>query len=367
MYDDPNFCPSTAETVTVHMVFAIMYFQYASRNFENIEQQSDLNHKSNMHYHYSLSMFYELSCSHTVQDVQALTMICTHLRNFPKPGASWILCQTTMSLAIELGMHRSSKRWAADAVPNILDVEMRKRIFWSLLAVHVTLCGKLGRPMPIRLEDMDVEMPEPLDDELLSENGLDTSRPGTCAHEIGLQAFGMVPLMIELYGTIYAVRREPETYIATIIRLEAKIRAWKNGHPPSIVTAGPSEPDRVPALYLVMWELEFRLLLRHPSVSMTNDVGFNAESMDKCADASHQMLGVVRELQKYKSLDTTWYQSAVYVMAITTTLFAQWNKRGTTSAGDLVALEVDMNKWLEVMGEVGSTLGKLKLNNHVLN
>lgn len=348
----------------VHMVFAIMFFQYAARNWEDAAQQASLNQQSNMHYHYSLSMFYQLACSHTVQDVQALTLICAHLRNFPKPGASWILCQTTMSLAIELGLHRSAKRWAPDATPNRLDIEIRKRTFWAILTIHVTLSGKLGRPMPFRYEDFDVEMPEPIDDELLSENGLDTSRPGRCMHEIGLHAIRIIPLYMELYSTIYAVRRHPDNYIGTISKLEAKLRTWKEGLPPDLVNgeAGTNEQEgRVFALYAQMWTLEFRLLLRHPSVSMTKDPAFNAESMRICVEASRQMLRVVRQLQKYKSLDTTWYNSAVYVMAITTTLFAQWDKRGDTSAADLAALREEMDMWLDIMGDVGALLGKQSL------
>ncbi len=307
-----------------------------------------------------MSMFYQLTCSHTVQDVQALTLICAHLRNFPKPGASWILTQTTMSLAIELGLHRSTNRWAPDTTPNPLDVEMRKRTFWAILTFHVTLSGKLGRPMVFRHEDFDVEMPEPIDDELLSENGLDTTTPGKCLHEIGLQGIRMLPLYMELYSTIYAVRRRPETYVATINSLEAKLRKWREGLPADLVKgeAGQSEQEgRVFALYAQIWALEFRLLLRHPSVSLTQDSAFNAESMRICVESSRQMLGVVRQLQKYNSLDTTWYNSAVYVMAITTTLFSQWDKRGETSAADLAALREEMDMWLDIMGDLGALLG----------
>ena len=266
-----------------------------------------------------------------------------------------------MALAIELGLHRSSKRWAPDAMPNPLDIEMRKRTFWGLLAIHVTLSGKLGRPMPFRMEDFDVEIPEPIDDDLLSENGLDTSRPGKCLHIIGLQAFRLVPLYMEMYSTIYAVRRLPDNYVSEVDALEAKLRAWKEGLPADLMKgeAGENEQEgRVFFLYSQVWALEFRLLLRHPSVSLTNDSTFNAESMRVCVESSRQMLGVVRQLQKFKSLDTTWYNSAVYVMAITTTLFAQWDKRNEISAADLAALREEMDIWLDIMGDVGSLLGK---------
>jgi hypothetical protein len=343
------------------MVFAIMFFQYSVRNLEDSAQAADLNTQSNLHYHFSLGMFYQLSCSHTFQDVQAMTMICAHLRNFPKPGASWMFCQTTMALAIELGLHRSSKRWAADAMPNALDIELRKRTFWGLLAIHVTLSGKLGRPMPFRMEDFDVEIPDPIDDDLLTENGLDTSRPGRCQHTAGLQAWRIVPLYLDLYSTIYAVRRSPENYVSEINALEARLRTWKESIPADVAkgTSGANEHEgRCFALYTQVWGLEFRLLLRHPSVSMTNDAKFNAESMRVCVETSRQMLGVVRQIQKFKSLDTTWYNSAVYVMAITTTLFAQWDKRNEISAADLAALREEMDIWLDIMGDVGALLGK---------
>jgi len=361
MYDDPLFRPTVAETVMVHMVFAIMFFQYGVRNMEDKVQQANTNNQSNMHYHFSLSHFYQLACSHTVQDVQALTLICSHLRNFPKPGASWILTQTTMSLAIELGLHRSAKRWALNNMPSILEIEMRKRCFWCLLAIHVTLSGKLGRPMSLRLEDFDVEMPESMDDELLSENGLDTTRPGKCLHNIGLQAFKIIPIFLELFTTVYAVRRQPETYMSTVNRLEAKMQAWKDSLPAELVQGdlGHSEQEgRVFALYAQIWELEFRLLLRHPSVSMTTDETFNAESMRICAESSRQMLAVVRQLRNFKSLDTTWYNSAVYTMAITMTLFVQWEKRNSLTRVELAALREEMDSWLDIMGTVGELLGK---------
>lgn len=344
----------------VHMVFAIMFFQNSVRNQHDKAERDRLNAMSNNHYHYSLSMFFQLSCSHTVQDVQALTLICAHLRNFPKPGASWILTQTTMSLAIELGLHLSSSRWVGVSEPNHLDIEMRKRTFWAILMIHVTLSGKLGRPISIRSEDFDVEIPEPIDDELLSEAGVDTSRPGVCRHEIGLQAMRLIPLFMELYNTMYAVRRYPDTYISTVNSLESKIRAWKDNLPPNLVRGELGESHlegRVFALYAEMWVLEFRLLLRHPSVEMTDDKAFKAENMRACLECSREMLERVTELQAFNSLDTTWYNTAVYVMAITTTLFATYAKE-KTSAADITTLRSDMDRWLSIMGDQGRLLGE---------
>ncbi|KAH8596660.1 fungal-specific transcription factor domain-containing protein [Bisporella sp. PMI_857] len=360
MYDDPNFRPNPAETVIVHMVFAIMYFHFAVRNQPDEATKNKLTSLSNAHYHYALGFFYQVSSSRTWMDVQALTIICMHLRNFPKPGASWVLSQTTMSMAIEIGLHRSVKRWVTDSPPSPLEIEMRKRVFFALLAVSVTLSGKLNRPMMLRLEDIDVEVPEPVDDELLSEQGLDRSRPGKCGHEVGLAAFRMTLLYLELYSTIYAIRSNPEEYVTTVSRLESKLRDWKSSLPAQLSKPGDSESGmegKVFAIYTQLWALEFRMLLRHPSKTATDDPGFNDESMKICVESSQQMLEAVKEARRYKSLDTTWYQVAVYVMAITITLYDNLEKRNKISVTEFAALRKDMDSWLDVLGEVGTLIG----------
>lgn len=360
MYDDPEFRPTPAEIVMVHMVFAIMFFQYSARNHGQTSQQSELNARSNLFYHYSLGYYYQLIASHTLQDIQALTLICAHLRNFPKPGASWMVTSSTFTLAIELGLHRSAKRWVQQAPQkNPLEIEIRKRVFWTLLSIHVTLSGKLGRPMPLRLSDFDVELPEPIDDELLSENGIDTSRPGKCAYKIGIEAFKAVTLFLELFNALYAVKRTPGNYVEVVNQLELKLKEWRAQWPEELVHE-PDEGDqeeRVFSLYLVLWAMEFRLLLRHPSISMTASADFNNENLDTCLESARTMLDTLKLLRKYKSFDTTWYNGAVYLMAITTTLYAQWYRRNELSAADIAYLKDEMDQWIDLMGDVGIPLG----------
>ncbi|KAI9830514.1 MAG: hypothetical protein M1819_005472 [Sarea resinae] len=363
IYDDPDFRPSPAELVMVHMMFAIMFFQYASRNWEDSSQQSDLHYRSNQHYHYALGFFYQLIANHSLQDVQALALLCAHLRNFPKPGASWVVTNMTLTLAIELGLHRSSKRWAqTNPVRNILEIEMRKRVFWSILLIHVTISGKLGRPMALRAEDFDVELPEAVDDELLSEAGIDTSREGKCAFRVGIEAFKLHPLFMELYSNIYAVKRSPQTYIETVRRLETKLQKWREQLPLELIQESGSEKqeERVFAVYIETWALEFRLLLHHPALSLTMSPEFNNENLDVCLECAQAMLHSVQQLRKYKSLDTTWYNGAVYLMAITSSLFGHWERRDQITAAGLSSLRAEMGQWLDIMGDVGGLLGSGK-------
>lgn len=360
MYDDPSFEPTPAEKVTVHCVFAIMLWQFVVRNWENPVQQADVNRRSNLHYHYALGFFRQLMASHTLQDVQAMAMLCIHLRALPKPGACWMMTSTTLNLAIELGLHRSMRSWAeASRKISVLEMELRKRIFWSVLVIHIIISGKLGRPMALREEDYDVEVPQAVDDNLLSEDGIDTSREGKCEFLVALTSFEFEPICIDLYNNIYAVKRSPQTYIETVLRLESRIQGYVDSWDMDQIREWDSADDvsKVYPLYIKMWPLEFRLLLRHPSLSLTSSTEFNDESLTICMDVSKQILTIVKQLQAWKSLDSNWQTGALFVLAISTTLFGHWERRDELTLAGFEGLKEDMKAWLSIMGDMGRFLG----------
>ena len=365
MYDDPSFEPCPAEEVIVHCVFAIMLWQFVVRNWENPVQQADFNRRSNLHYHYALSFFRQLMASHTLQDVQAMSMLCIHLRALPKPGACWMMTSTTLNLAIELGLHRSMRSWAPDSRKiSVLEIEIRKRIFWSVLVIHVIISGKLGRPMPLREEDYDVELPQAVDDNLLSDEGIDTSREGKCDFLVGMTAFRFQPICTDLYNNIYAVKRSPQTYIETVMRLEHRIQGYIDSLDTDLMRRWASTNDvtKVYPLYIRMWPLEFRLLLRHPSLSLTSSTEFNNESLTICMDLSKQILIIVKQLQAWKSLDSNWQTGALFVLAISTTLFGHWERRDELTLAGFDILKDDMRSWLSIMGDMGRFLGTNKVS-----
>lgn len=360
IYDDPTFEPSVAEKVMVHTMFAIMHLQYAARASRDDAHQMEMNQSSNFHYHYALGFFPQLMASHTLADAQALALLCLHVRNLPKPGACWMLTSMTLNLAIEMGLHRSTKSWAAATMKrSVLEIEIRKRVFWSILVIHVVVSGNLGRPLALRSDDWDVEMPEMVDDDLLSEAGIDYTRPGKCSFLVGLQAMLVVPIYMDLYNSIYAVKRSPAKYIDTVRGLERRILEFTEQLPRELhESASDDEMGRVHAHYLSIWPLHIRLLLRHPSLSLTTASDFNNENLTVCIDVSRKMLYHVKEVQKYQCLDGTWQTGALYLLAIATTLFAHWERRDQMTQSGLATLREEMRSWLSIIGDMANLLGK---------
>ena len=357
VYDEPGFLPSEIELVTVHMVFAIMYFQYWVRNRDATGQQNHLNELSNRHYHFALSKVFALVSSPDFAAVQALTLIASHTRSFPKPGSCLTICNLTLHRALEQNLHREPEQ---PTTGTNLRNELQKRVWWSLLSVYMAVQGRRGRPMPIKVEDFDVGFPEPIADELLGENGVDTTRTLDCHYEVGVAAFKLVPIFMEMYSNMYCVRRDPQNYTAIVEALEQQLKVWEK-ELPDILKYTPTAPlghNNVGGLYLEAFRLEFRLCLRHPTVAMTDDPKMMAENTHICEETARSMLRCVEQIFRLKSLDTTWYQISVYTLCIFTMLAAHWERRTSTTMEAVSALHGEVESWLAILLETTRLLGK---------
>ena len=348
------------------MVFATALDQLARRNIHDAKLRPDYTSRSHQYYHYSIAMFPQLMVGNTLEDMQALALICIHTRHFPRPEVGWMVMSVTFNRLIQLNYHRaasSGEPWVAQK--SFLEIEVRKRVFWSVLTILVTASGKLGRPMPIRLEDFDVEIPLPVADERLLETGLDESHPddpespGSCYFLVALEAFKIEPIYIELYNSLYAAKRTSEDYEEFVSQAEGRIQRWvEEWHPKFHSTSSTDIVNQVCMRYLESWSLEYRLLLYHPSLTLAKSATFNDTSLRKCLDVAQKWLRVIRVLQSYKALDTTWYNCAVYMLAIQTTLFGHSQLRDELTPAKLSTLKDDMRTWLSIMGDIGNLLGK---------
>lgn len=360
IYDEPDFVPPVPELVQVHMVFSIIYYQYGVRNWQETERRDQLNDLSNKHYHFSLSKFFDLMTSRDLAAIQAMVLMACHTRAFPKPGCGTLVSNLAFQRALELNLHRAPQIPLNGGRPpnggTNLTIEMRKRTWWVLISMYVSVTGRRGRPMPITVEEFDVPIPEPVNDELLTEDGVDTSQNLPYDWEVGMAMFKMVPLLMEMYSNIYSVRRDAQNYPKVIYALEEELRKWEDELPQSL-KFNPDEPqNNVAALYTRQFGLEMRLWMRHNSVNPASDKKMMAENTRVCEETARELLYGVQQMIANKSLDTTWTAMAVYSMSIFSMLVAHWERRYQTTPDQVAMLRREMDDWMEVLKEASQLL-----------
>jgi hypothetical protein len=345
---------SSANRVIVHMVLAHMKYQIGQRN-NNLAEESD----SEIQFKYALTFLPDLLKGQTVLDVQALALTAIHARNFQKPEAAWFITQLALSLAVEIGMHRS-----ALVLPEVerqkftpLEIEMRKRTFWTLYGLGVGLSGRIGRPMPLRMEDIDIEFPEALPDNLPEESHHLTEFR-KCSFHVGICVSKLLALFGQLYSCIYAVRVVSRSYSADVHRLEEELDAWRAGIPRELSDPSTAADEfRIFALYIQLWELEFKFLLRHPVIHRLHSSPENPPDLEQCLTICTRYLSIVNQLCDAKCLDCPWINVTVFLAVIFTTLFVQDLRENEITHLELKKLQSDMSMWDKVMGEAGKMLG----------
>jgi hypothetical protein len=343
--------PSTAEVVTVHMLLSSMYFQIYARNSDEQCLRDSI-----QNYHYAISFVPELIANHTLEDIQALTMICVHLRCQRRPGAAWWFTDTVLSLAVESGLHRSASAWQDSSIeytPHHL--EMRKRVFWTLLFTHTLLSVNLGRPMPLRCQDFDIEIPHAIDDDLPSDGNLSSWRK--CTYRAGIETAKLMPTCMRIHSTMYAVNSTGHCD-ADLQKLGEELDAFEAQRPVELKVGEHTKDEaRVAALYLDHMVGECQLLLHHPVMCRARSPIAIARNFDKCLSWIKKILAAAVQLKTFKSLDTTRLTARLYLLAIFTTLFITHQRRKELTQSDLEHFKLDMGLWLDVLGDVGHLLG----------
>lgn len=346
------------------MVFANILFQFGVRNSETLEQRNNFNNLSNKHYHFALSKMYDIYSSSEFEGLQGLVLIASHTRSFPKPGCGSIVANMALHRALELNLHRRAKKLGE---PTNLQNELRKRAFWCIMTVVVAINGRRGNPIPVNVQDFDTEFPEPIADELLSEEGVDTSQILPCPYEVAICGFKIIPIVMEMYTNVFSVRRDQGNYKNVLAALEAQMDMWEAQLPESmrLNPLKTQDQEMVGPLFARTFLLEFRLHIRHPSLAMTNDKDMIAENTQICEEAAREYLETVEHLSKMKALDTTWYQMSVYCVAILSMLVPQWERRCQISQEEVTKLRKDMDRWMDIVKEMSSLLGKSRRSMHL--
>ncbi|TIB67117.1 hypothetical protein E3P77_01859 [Wallemia ichthyophaga] len=171
----------------------------------------------------------------TLQDLQLIILMIVYLQGGPFSPACWAISSIGLVLAQDIGFHR--KRPQGDGLHD----ELRKRAFWCLYILDKQLSAMLGRPSTLHDEDIDVDEPSVLPDEM------DTSMQLSVLHFNKLIA--LVAILGEVLRTVYVVnkRRRPgsggagggglseaQRTLMDVAALDSKLHKWLDDMPPEL-------------------------------------------------------------------------------------------------------------------------------------
>ena len=181
--------------------------------------------------------------------LQTMLFIVLFLQSSARLSTCYSYIGIVLRSAIRMGLHRS--------VSNTFDpieMELRKRIWWIVRKLDTYVGALLGLPQMLNNDDIDQEMPEEIDDEYITKEGILPMPPGRLSVNVALNAHTQlvdilaktVKYVYPIKGTAHEHGKGSHSYVvshAKIREIEADLQTWMNNLPEQFKPGNAAAPE----------------------------------------------------------------------------------------------------------------------------
>lgn len=111
----------------------------------------------------------------SLTSVQARLLQCMYLLTQSRINHCWSLFGTVSRLAYAIGLNRKDRWPGSSNRSDKVDIQCRRRTFWSAFTLDTFLSAALGRPQSFDTEEIDNPLPD--EDDLLTGDDLVSNTP----------------------------------------------------------------------------------------------------------------------------------------------------------------------------------------------
>lgn len=254
-----------------------------------------------------------------------------------------------MQVVTALGLHRKFPAKLSKSGCSYLELELRKRIFWSAYTLDKYLSVMFGRPRLLHDEDLDQELPDEMNDEDLLEE--DPARrigsadsmmiasvlhyrsvsPGNAFLRTSLTLFySLGRILGEISRQLYSINPiSRDSPLETAVRLTSELEKWKESVPPIFNSVQPT--SLIPPLCRQSQVLQFAY--SHATIHVTRSFLLNdftdlsrrprvphpmvSTYVRKCIEAAEDVMTLVDSLaQQGVLIQSFWFTHYVCFCAI---------------------------------------------------
>ncbi|CCD23419.1 Asg1p NDAI_0B03850 [Naumovozyma dairenensis CBS 421] len=273
----------------------------------------------------------DITSARSLDSIQAILMMFIFLQCSARLSTCYSYIGVAMRSALREGLHRQV---GPNSGFNPIEIEMRKRLFYTIYKLDIYVNAMLGLPRSISANDFDQTLPLELSDENITEQGYFPENQNGVLSSTGIANEHTKLLMIldAIVGELYPIKKT-NTFISheTIATLEQKLRNWLDDLPnelaPNLENIPPRYERANKLLHLSF--LHVQIILYRPFIHYLsrNFADSNSDALSlQCARNSIKVArAVVRlaeeMLKKNLISGSYWYASYTIFYSVATLLF----------------------------------------------
>ncbi|KAL1586998.1 hypothetical protein WHR41_04121 [Cladosporium halotolerans] len=231
-----------------------------------------------------------LSTPTSIKGIQAVLSVQVFLVSMLRHNAASRLGGLIVRMTFQIGLHRCPVRYASFTLE---DIQLRKRIFWTVYCLDRHICQSLGLPLGVRDDDIDVCY---LDFER------HTSKTGiVIAPDDRLILLQFLVRHAEIKGLIVELchksinhrQADPDASTAII----ARMNKWRNDLETILDTTHDSKPilNKYHGTTLSVLQHECTIILNRPLLAMGKDTQDYKAALQSCIGASRAIIGILHK------------------------------------------------------------------------
>ncbi|MCJ1433932.1 hypothetical protein MMC27_003297 [Xylographa pallens] len=251
--------------------------------------------------------------------LQCFALIAQYSMVTPTRTASLWIVGLAVRLCQNLGItDESTIAVGIDGLPlDVLEVDLRRRLFWIIISFEFGLAHSLGRPSAwaVTHDHINVHFFWPVDDRMISRSGIVPGSPPSMKKRIAIHFFKMRLFQSEIRHKLYLKKRPfpKNDQDPWFVQMEAKLNDWVSSSPKNDEGSGLSE------IWFKVRNNTMVVFLYRPSPQVPEP---SVEAAEKCFEASKFNIYVQRKQISTKSVDLTWIFTQSLFMALNTLLWA---------------------------------------------
>ncbi|KAJ5089804.1 hypothetical protein N7532_008488 [Penicillium argentinense] len=177
-----------------------------------------------------------------LETIQARLIQCLYLLSSSRANECWYSFGTALQVVTALGLHRKCPVRPSKKGCSYLELELRKRIFWSVYVLDKYLSIMFGRPRLLHDEDIDQELPDEMNDEDLLEEDPSQRTGSTDSMMIAsVLHYRLGRILGEISRQLYSINPlSRDSPLETAVRLTSELEKWKESVPPLFNSVRPS-------------------------------------------------------------------------------------------------------------------------------
>lgn len=254
--------------------------------------------------------------------IQSIVMMIIFLQCSARLSTCYSYIGVALRSSLRAGLHR---KVAYNFHP--IELETRKRLFWTIRKMDIYVNAMLGLPRSIAEEDFDQELPEEIDDENITEDGYFPQKEGKISSAgIANAHTRLITILSHVMKQIYPVKQEateqdgateaPLYNVAhtKVTEMEDEIREWLESLPMELRPGITPPPEYLKAnrlLHLALCHIQvvlYRPFIHYCSPKFSGDEKARASALS-CIRVSRTAMHIAHDLVSMKLLNGAYWFS----------------------------------------------------------